>query len=109
MMWTVEQRAEILRTFGASGSEIEELPHYNENHFDHNYFQQFDRFPLPDELSVQDWETYASESQQIGVLPCLKKHLVQLHFPIRAGLSENENYRAATRRGQAAETMPEAT
>lgn len=109
MIWTREQRADILRGFGAFGAIHEELLAYNENHFDHGYFQQFQRFPLPDELSAQAWAGYADESQRIGVLACLKKHLPQLHFPIREGISQEEDYRAATRRGHPIETLSAAT
>jgi hypothetical protein len=39
----------------------------------------------------------------------LQKRLVQLNFPIRAGMGESESYRAATRRGIAPEHCADAT
>jgi hypothetical protein len=54
---------------------------------------------LPDEPFVDTWQEYASESDRIGGGVCLKRHLVQLQFPIARGMSETPAYGAATRRG----------
>lgn len=90
-------RTEILQSLGATPAQIEELLAYNDNVFDHSGVKV--RFPLPDELSVAAWERYAAEGNRIGVFACLQKYLVQLRFPIEAGISETEKYRAVTRRG----------
>ncbi len=67
------------------------------------------RFPLPDEPFVAFWEAVEREARTRGAFAVLRERLPQLRFPIRAGISETEPYRAATRRGVPAETLPEAT
>ena len=55
--------------------------------------------PLADQPQIEAWEDYARESQGDGVLPALTRRLVQFRFPIAAGISQTDAYRAATRRG----------
>jgi len=57
------------------------------------------QFPLPDEPHLEAWRAYAAEAAQIGVLPTLASKLVQLSFPVEAGISQTPAYRAATLRG----------
>lgn len=92
-------RANVLRNFGAGPHEIEELLAYNENHFDSENLRAY-QFPLNDEPFVEAWERYAEEARKDGALTCLKRHLVQLRFPIREGISETDAYRNATLRGE---------
>lgn len=56
--------------------------------------------PLPDEAHLPDWERYAARAAAVGVIPALTEVLPQLRFPIAAGMSQREDYRAATRRGE---------
>jgi hypothetical protein len=56
--------------------------------------------PWPEAPSVSAWERYAEDARREGALPPLRRALIQLQFPIRAGLHETPEYRAATRRGQ---------
>ena len=55
--------------------------------------------PLADEEHLSTWRRYKEESDDLGVIPTLSKYLVQLKFPIQAGISTTEVYRAATRKG----------
>lgn len=66
-------------------------------------------FPLPDEEFAATWEQYALEAEVDGdIFPVLQRHLPQLQFPVRAGMSNNEDYRRATRRGlPPTESLPE--
>ncbi|HLL83358.1 MAG TPA: hypothetical protein VK420_11925, partial [Longimicrobium sp.] len=57
-------------------------------------------YPLPDEPFVAAWEGYAADAARVGVLEALRARLPQLSFPVAAGMSETEAYRAATRRGE---------
>ena len=102
-------RQDLLAARGATASEIEELLVYNENRFDLSRLHFPLHLPLPPEPHVSAWERYTAEAARIGVFPALKKRLIQLHFPIRRGISETAAYRRATRRGAPTETMPEAT
>ena len=56
-------------------------------------------FPLPDDAQVQAWLGYEREAAESGAIAALTRHLVQLRFPVRRGMSEEEPYRQATRRG----------
>jgi hypothetical protein len=102
-------RAEVLSYFGAGSSEQEELLAYNRNVFDHGSVTYPIKFPLEDEPFVTSWDRYAAESAQVGVFAVLKKTLVQLHFPIKAGISASQDYQDAVRRGVSTEDMTEAT
>ena len=98
-----------LEALGASPAEIDELLAYNENVFDLGLLTSEVRFPLPDEPFVAFWEAVEREARTRGAFAVLQERLPQLRFPIRAGISETEPYRAATRRGIPVETLPEAT
>jgi hypothetical protein len=98
-----------LEALGASPAEAEELLAYNENVFDLGALTSEVCFPLPDERFVAFWEDVEREARTRGAFAVLRERLPQLRFPIRAGISETQAYRAATRRGVPAETLPEAT
>lgn len=88
-------RAEVLRSLGAGDREIEELLVYNENVFEHDQAIA----SLAPEPHVEIWQQYMQDAEKIGVFAALQPRLVQLQFPIQAGISTLEDYRAATRRG----------
>lgn len=92
-----DARAAVLRAFGAREGETAELLAYN-----HSIFQPPGRvdLPLPDEPFVVAWTRYVEEARTRGVLPVLREHLVQLRFPIAAGISASAEYQAAIRRGE---------
>lgn len=102
-------QADTLQRFGASPEEAEELLRYNENAFDLSALGFGVEFPLPDEPFVILWEEWADEARERGAFAVLCKHLPQLHFPIREGISGSEAYRASTLRGVPPEEIPEAT
>ena len=87
-------RAAALRRLGASDADLGALLAYTENPFD-----LAGPLVLGDEPFVEVWETYLAEAKVKGVLPALRRVLVQLRFPIREGMSTTAPYRAATRRG----------
>lgn len=93
---TLENRVNVLKSLSATPSEIEELLAYNENLFVHQ--RELD-LPLPDEIHIATWERYRKEAETKGVFRVLQSQFPQLRFPIREGISNTENYRAATRRG----------
>jgi hypothetical protein len=59
--------------------------------------------PLGDELHIEAWTDYAADARRVGALAALRDRLVQLRFPIRAGISQHTAYLAATRRGETSE------
>ncbi|MEY3870804.1 MAG: hypothetical protein RLZZ338_4698 [Cyanobacteriota bacterium] len=105
----IEHRSRVLAEYGASSKEIEELLLYNQNIFDLSALPQNQTFPLESEPYITAWQRDYSQSQELGVFTALKSSLVQLQFPIQAGISERDNYRAATRKGSPTHNMVEAT
>ena len=105
----VEERAEILRGFGATPPEVEELLSYNENRFDWSGVEPNRTFPLDDEPCVATWCVYAEEAASRGVFKVLREKLVQLRFPIRQGISQTPTYAAVTRKGTHPDDVAEAT
>ncbi|HYQ84180.1 MAG TPA: hypothetical protein VEP28_09280, partial [Rubrobacter sp.] len=108
-MMTNRQRMDLLASYGASGSEIEELLAYDRNAFDEHRTDAPPVLPLPAESHVAAWERYAQEAAEAGAFAALQRRLVQLRFPIREGISQTEAYRAATLRGAPTEGMTEAS
>lgn len=102
-------QAERLAAFGASPGEAAELLEYNENPFDLSALGPETVFPLPDEPFVPIWEAWAEEARERGAFAVLREHLPQLRFPVRAGISQTEDYRAATRMGIPPDDLPGAT
>jgi hypothetical protein len=104
-----ESRAEILRGFGAGEAEVAELLAYNENHFDLAPLAGPLVLPLPDEPALTFWAERAAEAREVGFAAALRPHLPQLSFPVRAGISQTESYKEATRRGRPVGEIPQAT
>jgi anti-sigma regulatory factor (Ser/Thr protein kinase) len=91
-------RTRVLRAFGAEGAALEELLAYNETPFALESTEGL-TLPLIDEPHLEAWDDYAEDARRRGAFPALKDRLVQLQFPVREGMSEDPDYRAATRRG----------
>lgn len=104
-----KERAEILRSFGATPPQVKELLSYNENRFDWSGVEPNQTFPLDDEPSVAMWCGYAEEAASRGVYTVLCEKLVQLRFPIRQGMSKTPAYAVATRKGVHPDDVAEAT
>lgn len=100
-------RSHVLSTLGANQAQIEELLNYNQTVFETGdlIFQ----CPLSDEPFVKVWEKYAREVEEAASITVLFQYLVQLGFPVRAGMSQDPDYIAATRRGINPDTLEAAT
>jgi hypothetical protein len=109
MSESLKFRATVLAAHGANTSQIEELLAYNQNVFDHTQLEQPLALPLASEPFVAVWEEYLAEAQTRGVFTTLQERLVQLCFPIQAGLSQSKAYQAATCQGAPVAGMAEAT
>lgn len=95
---TERSRARVLRRIGGSPTAIKELLEYGRSPFDFSSAPAFDRLPLDDEPFVDDWERYAQKAQVGGTAAdALAKCFVELHFPVRDGVSQTEEYLTATR------------
>jgi len=102
-------RKQILSSYGASDTVMDELLPYSKNRFDHFGLSTPSTYPMSDEPFAEVWEEYARESINQGVFECLKTKLVQLNFPIKKGISQTESYRSATRKGAPLKDMEEAS
>src|ERR1700694_3925578 len=95
----VHRRGRILEAHGAAGRVVDELLRYTEKLAPP---QTPPVLPLADEPHLEMWTAYAREARLNGTMAALKAHLLQLRFPVRAGISDEADYRAATRRGRLA-------
>ena len=74
-------RREVLKRFGATDAETDELLEYNQNDFAVDAARGLS-FPLADEPFVEAWREYAAEP----VFDALSKRLPQFQFPIEEGI-----------------------
>jgi hypothetical protein len=87
----------------------EELALLYDNYFTSDKVVSWGEIPLQDEPFVQAWEEYIRDIPRLGVPAALSQRLVQLRFPVMAGMSTNPNYQAATRKGLSTAAMKDAT
>jgi hypothetical protein len=108
-MSNVDVRRRVLQSHGADSETLNELLAFNENVFTLPDATSPPQFPLPDEPFVSTWSEYAQQAQPGTVFDFLQQRLVQLYFPIRAGISQDDEYRAVTRRGESPENVSQTT
>src|SRR6185295_9232442 len=87
---------------------LAELLAYTENHFQPDHLPATVVLPLEPERHVAVWREYAAAVEAGGSIEPLRDVFVQLRFPIRAGISQDETYRSATRLGVDPGTQPDA-
>jgi len=104
-----EANSKILAAYGATPAEVTELLAYTQNPFSSTNLAELQTFPLASEPHIAAWKRYHTQAQDVGVFTALRSALVQLQFPIREGISQTDDYRAATRKGYLPEGMVEAT
>lgn len=94
-----ELRRSVLAAAGATDAVAEELLAYNRNRFEPQRFLSLPALPLADEPHLEAWRAYREDAVDRGLWTVLREAIVQLRFPIRAGMSASDTYTAATRRG----------
>jgi hypothetical protein len=104
-----EAHSNFLAGYGATPAEIAELLTSIQNIFSYPNLAKLPPFSLASEPHVASWERYYSQAQNVGAFKAVRLALVQLQFPIKKGISQTDNYRAATRKGYLTEGMAEAT
>ena len=105
-----EIQAARLRDAGARDEHIDELLRYNASAFEGTESGgEASSIPLPDEPFAECWAAWAEEARGGDLLTVLARYLPQLAFPIRKGISASDDYRAATLRGSAVDSLEEAT
>jgi hypothetical protein len=90
---------DALRECSESGVS-EELQSYLDNPYASVQVEDEPGFPLPDEPHIEAWTSYVEEAERRTAFESLRERFVQLRFPIQEGMSDSEEYRAATRRGR---------
>ncbi|WP_103666287.1 DUF7005 family protein [Pseudanabaena sp. BC1403] len=102
-------RLAILKNFGATESNLQELLDYSQSTFQHESLVEAIHAAKVPEAYIETWQQYCDLASIAGAFPVLAQKLVQLQFPIKQGISQVENYHSATKRGVITEDMPEAT
>ncbi len=95
----VTARREVLAALGARGGVADELLVFNAPSLGAGARTPGLSFPLEDEAHLAVWRQYAAATGH-GVLVTLSGSFPQLGFPVREGISQWPEYRAATRRGE---------
>jgi hypothetical protein len=93
-------KKDILKKFGAKEENIEELLKYNEAHFNFDKLKVPVELPHADALFVANWRQSLERSKDIGIFEALKENLVQLCFPIKEGISKEEEYQDVSLSGE---------
>ncbi len=97
-----------LRAAGVAEADLAELAGYTARRFEPAAGAAV-RVPLPDEPLAAAWRAWAEEARGEGAAAVLRRALVPLSFPVRAGISATPDYLAATRQGVAPERLAGAT
>lgn len=106
----IQANRDGLNRFSRDASVIAELATYTRNAFRETGIRESRGIlPLPDELLVSTWLRYCDTARELSVFETLKQYLVQFQFPVREGISQHPDYRAATLRGGATDQMALAT
>ena len=93
------RREQLLQTLGVESSALRrELLTYTERTLELDPGNT-PSLPLDDEPHVAAWREYSDACASGDTIRVLASRLVQLNFPVQAGVSHSEAYRAATRRG----------
>ncbi|MEM8997067.1 MAG: hypothetical protein AAGF23_19950 [Acidobacteriota bacterium] len=104
-----ERRVRELERAGARGREVEELLAYTANPFDLSRLEAGLRLPLRDEAFVAGWRRWEEDARRDGAYRVLRRHLPELAFPIRDGVSHWPSYRQATLHGEDPADLPGAS
>jgi hypothetical protein len=97
-----------LHFFTSEVDSLKELYDYTNNLFFQNN-PTFKLKELEDEPQVATWEKYIEESKDHGIYQTLKKYLVQFQFPIQENISQTDDYKSATLKGNSTAFMQDAT
>ncbi|MEO1369211.1 MAG: hypothetical protein AAFX50_18690, partial [Acidobacteriota bacterium] len=104
-----ERRVRELERAGARGRQVEELLAYTANPFDLSRLDADLQLPLRDEDFVAGWRLWAEDARRHGAYRVLRRHLPELAFPVREGVSHWPSYRQATLHGEDPANLPGAS
>lgn len=92
------RRREVLQMFGAHDSIVDEVLAYTDKAGGVEMGERVS-FPLQDEAHLDAWTAYARDATEAGAFQALRRRLIQLRIPVRHGISEEDAYRDAVRKG----------
>ena len=84
----LDRRQTLLRELGVSDSVAAEIIAADTTPYPRSAVSADRVLPLEDEPLVDTWRGYVAEARSRGVFDTLSRHLVQLRFPVRAGMSD---------------------
>ena len=90
----------VLHRFGAHPAEEDQLLEYISNPLTASALPTPIQLPLPDEPFAEAWGEYAAQAASQGCLATLRQRLIQLNFPIQAGISATKDYQDAVKKGK---------
>jgi hypothetical protein len=95
----IDARADVLKSCGAAAADLEALLSYGAAI---EAKSTPPPLPLQDEPHVERWIAYEQDARAAtgGAFDALRQRFVQLRFPVREGISKDDEYRRATLRGQ---------
>jgi hypothetical protein len=95
----IDARADVLKSCGAAAADLESLLSYGTAIEPKGTPPPL---PLQDEPHVDRWITYEEDARRLqgNAFEALRERFVQLRFPVREGISKDDEYRRATLRGQ---------
>jgi hypothetical protein len=102
-------KGQLMITMTPFKIESDQLALYCQRRFDWQRVAYPLTFPMNDEPSVAAWAGYAKEASRESCFTALQSRLVQLQFPVEAGISQKNEYRLATRQGASTIGMSMAT
>ncbi|MEO8277575.1 MAG: ATP-binding protein [Thermoanaerobaculia bacterium] len=94
----IDERRRLLAALGATGSALDALTEYVGLAYPELPEAEL-AIELPEEPQIPFWRQYAAEALDSGTAKALALRFPQLGFPVAPGMSENEEYRRATRQG----------
>ena len=90
------ERIRIFKSFGADEKQAEELFNYSRSGLTGQFMPDL----CHDEPFIETWNIYFNESKENGAFSTLQKYLPKLSFPILKGISDTEEYKNVTLKGE---------
>lgn len=103
-MITTDEKMKFLESITTDEEVISELITYTKNEF-YVTNKSLKSNRTSEDIYISAWKNYKKNAEIEGVFKTLKKHLVQLQFPIKKGISLSREYKDATLKGVPTDNM----
>lgn len=103
-MINADEKRKFLESITTDEEVISELFNYTENKFSvtNNFLKSN---TTSEDVYISTWKNYKKNAETEGVFKTLKKHLVQLQFPIKKEISLSQEYKDVTLKGVSTDNM----